>query len=322
MNTNRKNKSLLFAILSIVFMVAGGYLFVLTINKLYFEYSALVCLALSLIAVFIYVAGVSWLAQSVRYMKAYALRGGTVKSVQFALLLITYGALMLCFNASVLSPTWKSFILSWPMLVFVIGAMCLCRFRILSGFLFAAIGKFFLIKKVHAMYPYDIQVEQLMTYIWPAGIILLGIIILVYFIAGPKRCFGKEINFDRYVDFRTDENDTIENNDGKINYRFVFSGTEQVILDPVFKGGMIEATFGGMELDLRRTSLPEGETFLHVNATFGGVEISAPDTWDIEIKSNTFAGGVSDERPKVIDKDRSRKLVIIAKCTFGGITIK
>ena len=84
----------------------------------------------------------------------------------------------------------------------------------------------------------------------------------------------------------------------------------------------IEVTFGGIELDLRRTTLAEGDTFLNINVVFGGVEITAPDNWDIEIRPNRFAGGIEDSRVKGLEKDRSRKLIIIAKCTFGGIDIK
>jgi predicted membrane protein len=97
---------------------------------------------------------------------------------------------------------------------------------------------------------------------------------------------------------------------------------EQVILDPEFKGGYIETVFGGMDLDLRRTSLPEGETFLNIKAVFGGVEIKAPAEWFIEIRTNSSFGGVSDERYKSQNIDFSKKLIITGEAVFGGITIE
>jgi predicted membrane protein len=97
---------------------------------------------------------------------------------------------------------------------------------------------------------------------------------------------------------------------------------EQVILDPVFKGGMIETVFGGMELDLRRTSLPEGETYLYVKAVFGGVEIKAPEDWLIEIRSEAVLGGVTDDRIKSQNMDHTRKLIIVANAVFGGVTVR
>ncbi|MDR2915624.1 MAG: cell wall-active antibiotics response protein, partial [Tannerella sp.] len=156
-------------------------------------------------------------------------------------------------------------------------------------------------------------------------IVVCGILILLGAIIRPGRFRSGRFRKGHHHKGNWKENYTPgenENSDGKINYQFVFSGTEQVILDPVFKGGRIDVTFGGMELDLRRTSLAEGDTFLSINTTFGGVEITAPDNWDIEIQAKSTIGGVTDSRDKNTEKDRTRKLIIIATCTLGGIEIK
>ena len=319
MNPIQKNKRMLFVFLSIAVMITSGFLLSLAINELYGELTAYATLSISLLAVFLYFAGTTWMTQSIRLMKVNHSDESIDFTVQLAFLLIACGALMLCFNAGLLNPQWKSFLLSWPMLLFVIGSMSICKRHFITGLILIAISQFLLIDKARLLYPNDINVEQFVSYFWPAGIIVLGIVILSYFFVSPKRCYRIQYKGRWKESYSSDEN---ENNDGKINYRLVFSGSEQVILDPVFKGGTIDATFGGLELDLRHTSLAEGNTFLYVNAVFGGVEITAPDTWDIEIKSNSFAGGVSDSRVKRFEKDHTRKLIIVAKCTFGGITIR
>ena len=51
-----------------------------------------------------------------------------------------------------------------------------------------------------------------------------------------------------------------------------------MVVDDEFKGGTVQAIFGGIELDLRKTHLPEGETMLHIEAIFGGVELFVPDS--------------------------------------------
>jgi len=114
----------------------------------------------------------------------------------------------------------------------------------------------------------------------------------------------------------------VGNNDGKLNYRYVCGGGEQVILDPVFRGGNIEVICGGMQLDLRRTSLPEGDTYLYIKAVAGGVEISAPDEWIIEFRQSGYAGGMHDSRAKRAELDRSRRLIIVADCKMGGVDVK
>jgi len=319
MNTTKKNNSLLYAMLSIALMIGSGFLLFLTINQLYGASSAFVTLSLSLSAIFLFVAGTSLMRivnpkEKVSY--SFNEKDG---GIQTALLLIAAGGLLLCFNTELLNPVWKSFFFSWPMLVFVIGTLCICKSHLIFGLIVAAGGTFFMIDKAAVIYPNEMIIEQITTNFWPAIFIISGVIILLYFFTKPKSYIHYHCKGNWKENYAAEEN---ENKDGKINYKFVFSGTEQVILDPVFKGGTIETTFGGMELDLRRTALAEGNTYLYINTTFGGVEIMAPDVWDIELKSHSFAGGVTDSRIKHLDIDHSRKLIIVAKCTFGGITIR
>lgn len=312
-------KSVLLAISAIVLMVGSGALLTWAINDLYYTSSALVVIPLALLSVFTYILGASLLGQSIRKENTYQRHGGLSSGIIFALLLIAGGTLMLCFNTGILNPIWKGFFLSWPMLLFIVGSINICRLRIILGIICAATGKFFLMEKAMIIYPDNFVYEQFISTYWPALIIIFGILIFLCIIIRPGRYKRKRHKGNWKENYMPGEN---ENNDGKINYQFTFSGTEQVILDPVFRGGNIDLTFGGMELDLRRTSLAEGETFLYINAIFGGVEITAPDNWDIEIRSETIVGGVTDSRVKNIDKDHTKKLIIISKCTFGGIEIK
>lgn len=318
MNTNKTNT--LQAILAIVFIIGGGILLPWTINTLFNTLPALAVISLTLLSVFAYILGASLLGKSLQKRTEHYSCGRADHGTMFALLLIAGGLLLLCFNTGILNPAWKSFFFSWQMLLFVIGAINLSRLHMIPGTIVTAIGLFFLIEKTSVIYPYDIHFGLFVSTYWPALIILLGVLILLGAIFRTGR-FGK--NHHRKGNWKEnytpDEN---ENNDGKINYQFSFSGTEQVILDPVFKGGSIDVTFGGMELDLRRTSLAEGDTFLYVKTTFGGVEITAPDNWNIEIRSKAVLGGVSDSRDKNIEKDLTRKLIIVANNTLGGIEIK
>ena len=321
MNTNEKNKSLLYATLAVALMIGGGVMMSWTLNDLYLSATAMSVLLLALLSVFIYIAGATLIARSIRINNTCRSKRDVEGGAIFAFLLIGAGALMICFNTELLNIDWKSFFLSWQMLVFVVGAICLCRSHFIWGILFLAAGVFFLLEKAASIYPDITSFENFTATYWPAIFIVLGLVIVLSSIMSTKylnrkyvKVIGNWKDDDQYF-----EN---ENNDGKINYRFIFSGAEQVILDPVFRGGTIDATFGGMELNLRRTSLAEGKTFLNVNVVFGGVEITAPEHWDIEIVSKSFAGGVSDDRLKVKDIDHTKKLVIVVNCTFGGITIK
>jgi predicted membrane protein len=312
MNTTGNKKNTLFAVCSIVMMAGGGLLLDRTLNVFYNTSSAVTVISSLLLSVFLYIAGAILMGRCMNKNRSRHSCTGIHDGTVFALLLIAAGMLLLGFNTGNLPGVWRKFIFSWPMLLLVAGIVNVCRFRFISGTIIAVSGIFFLFSKAAGIYP-DYLYEQFLSTFWPVLIIALGMLLFFAILLKPKR-------FGRKDECRKGTQNA--NADGKINYRFVFSGTEQVILDPVFRGGSIEAVFGGMELDLRHSSLPEGDTFLHVKAIFGGVEITVPDSWDIEIHQKSFAGGVDDSRIRNSDRDKSRKLIIIAESTFGGIEIK
>jgi predicted membrane protein len=318
MNTNNKTKTILLAIVSIALMVGGGVMINCAINVLYLSSSALTVLSLILAAIFVYVLGATILGRRFAIENSRHSFNGFNNSITFAFLVIAAGCLLLCFNTGLLNPLWKDYFFSWYMLLLVVGAICICRYHFITGLILAAVGKFFLMDKASALFRDDFNYEAFITTYWPLLIIIFGVIILLMVFIRPNRL--RTYNHSCWNSNKSTAGN--ENSDGKINYKYVFSGTEQVILDPVFRGGDIEAIFGGLELDLRRTTLPEGETFLYINALFGGVEITAPESWDIEVRSNALFGGVYDERSKNADKDRTRKLIIVTKCKFGGVEIK
>ena len=316
-----ENKTYMIAVTSIALMVGGGLLLNVTLNVLYGASPAILVILLALSSVFLYVIGALLMGRCINNGKHMFMGlGGINHNVVFALILVAIGLLLLEFNMGFLPHIWKRFFFSWPMALLILGIGQLFKPRFIGGAILSLIGVFFLFSRASNIYP-DIELyEQFISTFWPLLIIIAGVLILLSAILRPGR---SGIRFHNKTIFANDKQpNQSENNDGKINYRLTFSGTEQVILDPVFKGGNIEVTFGGIELDLRRTALAEGDTFLYINVTFGGVEITAPDNWDIELRPNRFAGGIEDSRVKGVEKDHSRKLIIIAKCTFGGIDIK
>jgi len=316
MNTN-KTKNLWYAIVAVALMVGGAALTVATVNNTWS--SAFTGLTLALLSVLLYTGGAILLS---RFFGNDGFKHGINHGLTFALIVIAAGALLLGFNTGFLNPLWKSYFISWWMLLLVVGACNLWSGNIIFGLICAGVAKFSLIENAAAIYPFDSTFEQFSKTYWPAMIIFFGIILLLFIFLKPWRkkqqssCCNKSKWNNKY------SVEELGNNDGKINYRFVCSGSEQVILDPVFRGGNIEVICGGMQLDLRRTALPEGDTFLYIKAVIGGVEISAPDEWDIDFRQTGYAGGMSDSRVKIKDVDRSRRLIIVGDCKMGGVTVK
>ena len=315
------NKTYMFAMLSIVFMIGGFLLLNVTLTVFYSILPALPVILLSLLSVFLYVIGALLMGRCITGGKhKFAGLGGINHNAVFAFVLVAIGLLLLEFNMGLLPIIWRSFFFSWPMALLVFGIGQLFKPNFIWGVILSLVSIFFLFSRASDIYPYIEFYEQFISTFWPLLIIIAGVLILLSIFIRPGQ---SGIRFYHKINCGDDKKpNQSENTDGKINYCLTFSGTEQVILDPVFKGGNIEITFGGLELDLRRTALAEGDTFLYINVVFGGVEITAPDNWDIELRPNRFAGGIEDSRVRGMEKDRTRKLIVIAKCTFGGIDIK
>jgi len=313
MNSNKTN-NFRYALIAVALLAGGVALTVATVNS--GVLSAFAALTLVLLAVFLYTGGAVMFG---RYFGNDGTRHGVNHTLAFAILVIAAGALLLGFNTGFLAPLWKAYFFSWWMLLLVVGAYNVWTGHLLTGIVLAGIAKFYLIDNAAAIYPNDDLFRQFAQTYWPAMVIFFGICLVLFIVLKPWRRKNQDGKSAWNSKYSVEE---MGNHDGKINYRFVCGGSEQVILDPVFRGGSIEVICGGMQLDLRRTSLPEGDTFLYVKAVVGGVEISAPDEWYIEFRQSGYAGGMHDSRARIKDPDRSHRLIVVGDCKMGGVEVK
>lgn len=235
---------------------------------------------------------------------------GKPKGLVFGLLLIIAGILFLSFNFGWLDPALRGVIFSWPMVIIVLGLM---RFSIRdpwASLFLLGIGIFFLLPRIAMAYPESISGldAEFATRYWPFLLIVIGLAVIWRAFSRKRRISTRNQNFPV---------DSLTNVDGLIDKRVFFGGSKSIFLDPVFNGGVLSATFGGIQLDLRRTSLPEGETILYVDATFGGIELNVPGDWLVETRIQTIMGGVEDKR-MVATPIENRKLILRGEMIFGG----
>lgn len=228
-------------------------------------------------------------------------------------LIIIAGVLALLFNIGVLPIEWKSIVLSWQMLLIAIGVGHFINRHYIGGVIWITIGITFLLAPLSNLMGFNYpMIHQL---IWPISLILIGSLLII---SHSKRhhpyrhAFWKE--HDRHSSCNLSD-------DGKIDYNVIMSGIEEIFLKPVFRGGEINNIMGGVELDLRRTSLPEGQTVLKMDAICGGITLYIPQDWNVEIKTSATLGGFSDKR-LTNGIDETHKLIIIASFIMGGGEIK
>ena len=230
----------------------------------------------------------------------------------FALICITIGLLFLGRNTEFISEQVFSVFISWQMLLILIGLYSISHRGYMFGLLIAGIGTFYLIPLLTG------AGKEWVSVYWPLIFVFLGLLLLIRLIVPCKKHkillhFGKSINVE--TNSKTEDGFVYSNNS--------FSATKHVVMDEVFKGAKINNNFGSVELDLRRTTIQQGNTYIDVDSSFGGIEIRVPENWLILTELSSTVSGVSDDRHK---SDRNvgsdYKLILRGSLSFSGIEIR
>lgn len=99
-----------------------------------------------------------------------------------------------------------------------------------------------------------------------------------------------------------------------------YGGDEYIYKGEPFHGARLDAFCGGIRLDLREAVITEDEE-IDIHTFFGGIELFVPTTVNVEVKSQSFIGGVGNETNRNV-KDGAPTLHIVASNFLGGVSIK
>jgi predicted membrane protein len=116
----------------------------------------------------------------------------------------------------------------------------------------------------------------------------------------------------------TDPRDTLDES-------AIFGGIEKRLNSREFRGGRLQAIFGGIELDLRDADMLGNEAVIHANAIFGGIEMRVPETWFVATRGQGVFGGFSDSTrfSPAADPEKPKKtLIVLGTSLFGGVEIR
>jgi hypothetical protein len=90
---------------------------------------------------------------------------------------------------------------------------------------------------------------------------------------------------------------------------------------PDFRGGSVTAVMGGVELDLRQSSITSGPAFLDVAAIWGGIELKIPPDWHVESHVVPVMGGFENKTRPLAVSGTGPKLVVRGSVVMGGVVI-
>jgi predicted membrane protein len=242
-------------------------------------------------------------------------RSHGLKGLGFGLILIAIGLVFLGTNAGFISEPLRRVLISWQMLLIVIGVSKLFKREYFSATMLFIIGTFFLLPRIFRAFPETFPgLDGSFTHVyWPLLLIASGILLIM------NKLYGKPWGYYDHKHSKCNNSYKHANYvPGSFSKNSIFGGGEHIVLEPDFKGGDVNAVFGGITLDLRHTNLVEGTSRLEVNAVFGGVTIMVPNDWFIETNIDTVFGGFEDKRMIKAPLNTDRKLIISGACVFGG----
>ena len=230
----------------------------------------------------------------------------------FALLTIALGLIFVGRNIGIIDEPLFSMLISWQMLLVVIGLYWISHRGYLWGMFVAGVGLFFMMPIITG------AGKEWIAIYWPLIFVFVGLMVLIKILLPRKKWDYFKMSSQHYFSM---EDHKTEN--GFVYSHNSFGGTKHVVMDEIFKGAEIINHFGGTELDLRRTTLAEGDTFIDIDCCCGGIEIRVPDNWLVLTELHSVMSGVVDERNKSFATiDDKFRLILRGKVALSGIELK
>lgn len=213
------------------------------------------------------------------------------------------GALALLDNFHVFAtPMLRTF---WPLVFVLWGVGRLFWGRHLSGRLFGGL----LIAVGALMTAHNLGNDLLdLRQWWPVLVILAGAAILL------RGLFpGARWQRSRF------ETSALEHSD-EIHVDATFGGVKLQNDSRQFKGGKVDLSCGGLELDLRQAQMAGPEAVIDIRATFSGIELRVPRQWQVVVQLAATMGSVEDKSAS--PPEPAHRLVLRGDMVLGGIEIK
>jgi predicted membrane protein len=221
------------------------------------------------------------------------------RSIIVGLIIIAVGLVLIGRNTGWFDDQTSRIIISWPMLLIVIGFIKLFDKGRTGGIILMLVGLFFLLHNYFAL-PWVVG-----EIFWPVLIIIAGVAIILGASRIEKHHFFKQS----------------AGNDDFLEDMAVFGGIERKILSQNFTGGKIVAIFGGSTIDLSHAVLAPGQNQLEIVALFGGCTLIVPSDWNVKAEVFSIFGGFADKR-RIQQVDYNKILIIKGVTMFGGGEIK
>jgi hypothetical protein len=267
-------------------------------------------------------------------------------SIAFGVIILGIGLVLLFRKFGLYIPDW---VLTWPMILIAVGTYTLIsqQFKSFFGSVVLFIGVYFLLKREFDL---DLGLDQ---FIWPVGLIALGIYLILHkkkeYKVMEEALKNWEGSRKNKPDVQNSENieaaEVVEDKNAskeqsakapdsgfvrvtgtafldRINESVIFSGVNRKLMTKNFQGGKATVIFGGLDLDLSQVDFT-GVATLDLEVGFGGVKLIIPPHWDVRTEVSNIAAGLEDKRMfREGGVDTNKVLILKGTLLFSGLEIK
>jgi len=265
-------------------------------------------------------------------------------SIALGVIILGIGLVLLFRKFGLYIPDW---VLTWPMILIAVGTYTLIRqqFKSFFGSVVLFIGVYFLLKREFDL---DLGLDQ---FIWPVGLIALGIYLILHkkreskvmdearknWESSRKKKEAPEdlavVETENAVEEMPRKAGTPPGDPGftrasstsfsdHIQVQSILSGVNRKIVTKNFQGGKATVIFGGLDLDLTQVDFT-GVVTLDLEVGFGGVKLIIPPHWDVRTEVSNIAAGLEDKRMfREGGVDTNKVLILKGTLLFSGLEIK
>ncbi len=268
-------------------------------------------------------------------------------SIAFGVIILGIGLVLLFRKFGLYIPDW---VLTWPMILIAVGTYTLIsqQFKSFFGSVVLFIGVYFLLKREFDL---DLGLDQ---FIWPVGLIALGIYLILHKKQENKvmeearknwedsrKNKAEAKNSEKIEEAEVVVEDTNASKEestkaadsgfvratgtafvDRINESVIFSGVNRKLMTKNFQGGKATVIFGGLDLDLTQVDFT-GVITLDLEVGFGGVKLIIPPHWDVRTEVSNIAAGLEDKRMfREGGVDTNKVLILKGTLLFSGLEIK
>ncbi|MBC8004098.1 MAG: hypothetical protein H7X84_01380 [Verrucomicrobia bacterium] len=248
------------------------------------------------------------------------------KRFYFGVILICMGVLLILEKLDLIPDSLVDIIISFPMLLIVIGSLSYIGGNQRAGVLLMMAGGIFLLPRL-----LDDDAERLMRNLTiPLILVAVGIAILFRqrghtapvlpatdpMPSGPANPNG--LNDSHALG-------SSSHSTGNFDDFVIFGGREVFISSQNFTGGKATSIFGGMEFDLRKAIISPNGAVIDCVSVFGGCGFKIPMDWNVRNEVTTLFGAFTDKRGETFNEryyDPSKTIVIKGVSIFGGVEVK